>query len=197
MPMHYTVKNGIEYNSDTADILHYRDTWYGYRRVLALTPDGHYFEAMIGSIFGWQVFPLSRLRAVEWALANKAPDRVLERLGVTVMATPNVPADKPYEDLLVCEFLHAKKKLFKNDVLYTIEALCQNPPDGRFFLYDGMRVLRLFLNEDFIPMTQREALLWGIKYMAPWESLEIMGYKRSLPENPRDDTTSGSQAGGG
>ena len=183
--MHYTVKNGIEYNSETADVLHYRDTWYGYRRILAATPDGHYFEAIIGSVlFGWQVFPLSRLRAVEWALRNKAPDRVLERLGVTLMPVPNVAPGKPYEDLLICEFLHSKKKLFRNDVLYTLEVLCQNPPDGRFFLYDGMRLLRTFLLEDYIPMTQQEALLWGIKHMAPWDSLEIMGYTRTEDEKP-------------
>ena len=185
--MHYTVKNGIEYNSETADIIHYRDTWYGYRRMLALTPDGHYFEAIIGSaFFGWQIFPLSRLRAVYWALQNKAPDLVLKRLGVTLMPVPNVAPDKPYEDILICEFLHSKKKLklFKNDILYTIEVLCQNPPDGRFFLYDGMRLIRAFLFEDYIPMTQREALMWGIKHMASWESLEILGYKRTDAERP-------------
>ena len=181
----YKFKDGVEYDSDTADVIHYRDVWYGNRKILAVTPEGHYFHAMFGGlIWGWQIFPCSRLRAVEWALDNKASNEVLERLGVTVMPPPDVAPDKPYEDLLICEFLHSKKKLFKNDILYTVEVLCQNPPDGRFFLYDGMRLLRTFLFEDYIPMTQREALLWGIKHMAPWESLEIMGYTRTDAERP-------------
>ncbi len=157
--MHYTVKDGIEYNSETADVLHHRDTWYGYRRILAVTPDGNYFEAIIGSaFFWWQVFPFSRLRAVRWALENKAPNGILERLGVTLMPAPNVAPDKPYEDISICALFHSKKKLSQNNFLYTVEFLCQNPPDGRSFLYDGMHFFRSFLFEDYIPMTQREAL---------------------------------------
>ena len=189
----HKIKEGIEYSSETAEVLHHRDPWHGGRRILAVTPDGHYFQAMFGGIMlGWQIFPYSRLRAVCWALENKAPDPVLERLGVTVQPEANVPPGKPYESVFSTDVLHSKKKLFKNDVLYTVEFLCQNPPDGRYFLYDGMRVLRAFLLEDYIPMTQREALLWGIKHMAPWESLEIMGYVRSLESEGGESASAGS-----
>ena len=175
----YKVKDGIVYDSKTADVLHHRDRWYGTRLVLAVTPEGHYFEAVFaGLIMGWQIFPLSRLGAVYWALRNKAPDSVLERLGVTVFPEPQVAPGKPYEWPGSCDILGAKKKLFTNDFLYTSEFLCQNP-DRRFFIFDGMILLRRFTFEEHIPMTQREALKWAILHGAPWDALETLGYKRA------------------
>ena len=174
----YKVKDGIVYDSRTADVLHHRDRWYGTRLILAVTPEGHYFEAMFaGLIMGWQIFPRSRLGAVYWALRNKAPDKVLERLGVTIFPTPDVAPDKPYEWPGSCHILGARKKLFTNDLLYTSEFLCQNP-DGRFFVFDGMILLRRFVFEENVPMTQREGLAWGIRHGSSWAALEVLGYKR-------------------
>ena len=180
----YKVVDEIVYDSDTAEVLHYRDSWHGGRTILAVTPEGHYFESMfVGLIMGWQIFPLSRLRAVYWALKHKAASRVIERLGVTMFPEPETPADRPYEYPSIRGILGHRKKLFTNDLLYTVEFLCRNP-DGRFFIYDGMILLRTFLFEEYIPMTQSQALKWAIRHGAPWDSLEILGYHRNITAKP-------------
>ena len=172
----YKVIDEIVYDSETADVLHYRDTWIGGRTILAVTPEGHYFEAMFaGLMMGWRIFPVSRLRAVYWALKNNAPSKVLERLGVTLFPEPEVPLDKPYESPGICDILCARKKLFTNDLLYTAEFLCRNP-DGRFFVFDGMILLGRFVFEEYIPMTQSRALQWAIRHGAAYDALEILGY---------------------
>ena len=176
----HKVIDGIVYDSDNAEILHYRDTWFGGRKILAVTPEGHYFEAMFaGLIMGWQIFPLSRLRAVHWALKNEADSNVLERLGVTLFPEPQVLIDRGFESPSTCEILGHRRRFFSNDLLYAVEFLCQNP-DGRFFVYDGMILVRTFVLQDFIAMTQRQALAWAIQHLAPWESLEMLGYDRNL-----------------
>ncbi|MYE53800.1 MAG: hypothetical protein F4X34_01205 [Chloroflexi bacterium] len=178
----YKVKDGIVYDSETADVIHHHDGLLGHRTILAITPEGHYFVASFGGmILGWVVFPYSRLMAVCWALERKAPDEVLTRLGVELIPEPDVAPDKPYEELRVCETLCAKKKLFQNDFIYTSEFLCRNP-DGRMFVFDGMILLGRFVLEERRPMNRREALLYGIKHMATWYDLEQLGYARTDEE---------------
>ena len=180
----YRVVDGIVYDSDTTDILHHRDTWYGGRTILAVTPDGHFFEAMFaGLITGWHIFPLSRLRAVHWALKNKAANQVLDRLGVTLLPEPNIPRDRPYEYPSMSSILCSRKKLLTNDLLYTVEFLCRNP-DGRFFVFDGMILFRRFVFEEYVPMTQGQALTWAIRHGAPCDALEILGYHLDFTPKP-------------
>ena len=178
----YKEKNGIVYDSETADIIHYHDGLLGHRTILAVTPEGNYFVASFaGLIAGWQIFPYSRFMAVMWALDKKAPDDVLERLGLTISPEPDVASDKPYEDLPVCEMLYAKKKLFTNWFIHTCEFFCKNP-DGRYFVYEGMILLGRFIFEEYRPMTPREALSYGMKNPVTWYDLEQLGYVRTDEE---------------
>lgn len=181
----YKVKDGIVYDSDTADVLHYHDGFMGNRAILAITPEGHYFMASFaGLITGWMIYPYSRMMAVMWALEKKAPDAVLERLGVTIAPEPDVPPDKPFEDLRICEMMCARNKLFTNWFIHTCEFFCKNP-DGRYFVYEGMMLLGRFLFEEYRPISPRDALLYGIKHMATWQDLERLGYVRTDEERER------------
>lgn len=179
------VEDGIVYDTETAEIIYIGD---GGRKILAITPDGHYFVVYVsGMISEWAYLsPYSRFMAVWWALRTKAPDDVLERLGVKLLPEPNVPKDKPYEPYHSLDVLCAKdQKFIKNNFFIASAQFLFKNPDGRFFLYDGMILLSKFVFEENKPMSQREALLWAIDNMAPWDTLAILGYERTEEEKAR------------
>ena len=112
MPLYdraYKVADGVVYDSRTADVVYHNDTLFG-RTVLAVTPDGHYFEAIWrGLTFGWLVYPLgNQLWAIREAVGMKAPDSVLERLGVRILK--KVKSDEPY-NLISADMLWGERKL--------------------------------------------------------------------------------------
>lgn len=171
----YKVKDGIVYDSKTADLVHYKDSIIGTRDILAVTPKGNYFVTSFGGFLtGWQVFPYGRLSAIDWAIRKKAPAKAFERLGVTIMPEPDVPADKPYEPFHACEVLCAKNKTFDNSLIATAKFLFRNP-DGRFFLYDGMILLGRYVFEENRPMSQLQALRWAMLNSDTWYPLEELG----------------------
>ena len=190
--MQYSVrqmKNGIVYDSDTADLIHYKEYPFtsGMFDFLGVTPDGNYFLARVGFprlggliIGSRDVFPCSRLSAIEWAIREKAPVNAFERLGVTIMPEPDVPADKPYEALRNCGLLHVGVKRFINPLIHsTAEVLLKNP-DGRFFLRKYTIRLRRFLSQKDRPMSQLKALRWAVlNDDASLETLEMLGYIRN------------------
>lgn len=178
----YKVKDGIVYDSDTADVIYVHDSFMGNRRVLGVTPEGNYFIASYGgALMGWVIFPYTRLMMVWRALEMKAPDEALERLGLELIPEPDVPADKPYEGFPTIEPIASKNTRFTNKFIHTCEFLFKNP-DGRYFVYDGMILLSRFTFEERRPMTQRKALLWAFKNYAPWAVLEMLGYVRTDEE---------------
>ena len=180
------VVDGVVYDMEAADVIFWRDKVSG-RHILAITPEGHYFSACISQgllLSNWYVIPHTRFTAVWWLLRNDGTDDALKRLGVEVMPSPNVPADKPYEDLRHCEIICARKKLFTNWFIHTCEFFCKNP-GGRYFVYEGMMLLGRFLFEEHRPISPREALLYGIKHMATWYDLEQLGYVRTEEERER------------
>ena len=176
----YIVKDGIVYDSDTAEVIYIHESLVFKPRVLGVTPEGNYFLAYVG-VMGWSIIPYTRMTLVWRALEMKAPDEVLKRLGLELMPEPDVPADKPYEDYPTFDPLAVKRTRFTNGYIHTCEFLCQNP-DGRFFIYEGMILLSRFIFEERRPMTQRKALLWALKHYAPWQVLETLGYVRTDEE---------------
>lgn len=149
----YKEVGGIVYDSDTAEVLHYVDVFTN-RKILAVTPDGHYFEAIYGGMLcGWVVFPQSKLWAVELALRYKASDDVLEGLGVDILRT--VESDEPY-NLVSADVLWGKKIPF--DLGYQL--LARNY-DGRFFLFRNIDIFGVRIKW-VKPKTQRQALRWAI-----------------------------------
>ena len=180
------VVDGVVYDLEAADVIHWRDK-LSIREFLAITPEGHYFSGSIsqGLLFSnWYVIPQTRFTAVWWLLRHGGEDEALKRLGVKIKPAPDVPPDKPFEDLRHCEMLSAKKKLFTNWFIHTCEFFCKNP-DGRYFVHEGMMLLGRFLFEEYRPISPREALLYGIKHMATWYDLEQLGYVRTDEERER------------
>lgn len=172
----YKVVDGVVYDTRTAQMLHYNDRLFTGRKILSVTPEGNHFITMNGGvILGWVIFPYSRLRSVEWALENNAPNHVLTRLGVNILPQPP-ESDAPY-DIRTGQPLGSRKRLFGYDFLFKNQ-------DGRLFLYERMTILG-FLTEKSYPMTQQQALLWAIKHISPWITLQDLGYIREYPK-PHD-----------
>ena len=162
MPLHdraYKEVDGVVYDSDTADVLHHKDNLLS-RIVLAVTPDGHYFSATWGGLMvGWVVFPRpNRLWAIHDAIRLKAPDSVLERMGVTIL--PEVESDEPY-NLLSAELVWGER-MFR--FRWMFDFLAQNY-DGRFFLFRNLELFDVRIKKWVKPMSQRQALKWAVWYL--------------------------------
>ena len=162
MPLYnraYKVANGVVYDSDVAEVLHHRDNFLS-RKVLAVMPDGHYFCAIWGGLaLGWVVFPIhNRLWAIREAIELKAPDSVLEKLGVSILM--EVESDEPY-NLLSAEFVWGER-MFRFRWMY--DFLAQNY-DGRFFLFRNFEIGDVRIKKWVKPMSQRQALKWAVWYL--------------------------------
>ena len=141
------------YDSDTADILHHVDVFTS-RKILSVTPEGHYFEAIYGGMaIGWAIFPQSRLWSIRWAVKHKAPDDVLERLGVEILRT--VKSDELY-NLMSADLVWGERRLFNTGY----DFLARNH-DGRFFLFRDLDILGIRIRW-VKPKTQRQALRWAV-----------------------------------
>ena len=107
----YKMKDGVVYDTDTARVLH--DPNSSLAQFLAVTPEGHYFVAVLGGLFlGWVIFPRSHRRAVEFAIKYKAHDNVLKRLEVTIQSPRE--SEDPYEQQ-TARFIWMKERLLGRD----------------------------------------------------------------------------------
>ena len=105
----YQEKDGVLYDSDTADILHYWDRAMGNRNVLAVTPEGNYFLALLYTMAfvpKFYLIPISKFYAIILAAEHDAPDSTMERLGVKMFRP--VESDEPY-NLVSSETIWPKK----------------------------------------------------------------------------------------
>ena len=161
------MKDGVVYDTDTARVLH--DPNSSLAQFLAVTPEGHYFVAVLGGLFlGWVIFPRSHRRTVEFAIKYKAHDNVLKRLGVTIQSPRE--SEDPYEQQ-TARFIWMKERLLGRDWLL------QNH-DGRYFLLKNRRLFR-WRWQRTRPMDQRQALWWALRDYADDESLEMLGLSLS------------------
>lgn len=154
--------NGIRYDAATAYPIHHRDTLWGGRRILAITPDNYFFAARhIGVFYGWAFYPLRcRYWAIEEALAMRAPDDVLELLDVRVL---NADPDPPKFNLLDVELLCI---VVRRGGLR--EALLRDPR-GNFWLFRCLGRMNSWLGiaSTWVrPISQRRALKWAIRCLS-------------------------------
>ena len=155
------VVDGVLYDSETAEVIHYWDErylWFAVTRfVLGKTPEGHY--CLIAISEGTILRPDPKIKGVRasrtgciMTLADTdAPDSILESLGVEIISSegpdePVVPLD--VEIVLTEPARFGCKTLLKS-------------PRGRFWM---ARRYALFgwKKLAFRPVSQREAIRWAI-----------------------------------
>ena len=111
----YKEKDGVVYDTYTASLVFYPGPATP-MQYLSLTPEGRYLVVMIGSVssFGHAIFPRTRRGAVEFAIKHRAPDSILQGLGVTIQSPPE--SDDPYYLRTAC-FIWVKPRLLGRDWL--------------------------------------------------------------------------------
>ena len=163
----YQEKDGVIYDSDTSYILHYWDTFMGGRKILAVTPDGNYFMAMLYTVAftpRFYVIPISERYLIYLAAKHDAPDSTMEKLGVK-MFTP-VKSDDPY-NLTSSETIWPKKTwLGWNTLLRNY--------DGRFWMFKSIDTIGVRI-EKAQPMTQKEAIVWAIDKNIRGDAMSLIG----------------------
>ncbi len=165
----YQEKDGVIYDSDTADILHYWDPLLGGRNILAVTPLGNYFLAMLYTIAfnpRFYISPISKSYAIFLAAKYDAPDSTMSKLGVR-MFTP-VESDEPY-NLVSSETIWPKKtRLGWNTLLRNY--------DGRFWMFKSIDLDLIGIRTQRAqPMTQKKAIAWAIKKGAWGNTMSLIG----------------------
>ena len=163
----YHEEDGVIYDSDTADILHYWDTFLGGRRILAVTPGGDYFMTMLSAAAftpRFYVIPINERYLLYLAAKRDAPDSTMEKLGVRMFAP--VKSDEPY-NFISSETVWAKKTWLGWNMLL-------RNYDGRFWMFKIIDIIGVRIKKA-LPMTQREAIAWAIDNNIRGDTMSLIG----------------------
>ena len=160
----YKERDGVVYDTYTASLIFPGQAML--MQYLAVTPEGRYFVAMIASVsrFGHAIFPLTRRGAVEFAIKYKAPDSILQDIGVTIQSPPE--SDDPYNQR-TARFIWVKPRLLGRDWLLQHH-------DGRYFLLKNRRMFK-WRWQRTRPMDQRQALRRTLRDHADNDALQKLG----------------------
>ena len=172
-------KDGVIYDSETAEILHWYDR-FSVRVILGVTPSGHYFQAILrNGLFGpkTSVFPIRfKATALYCAAKEKAPDETLEKLGVRILKPAE--SDEPY-NFMSSDVVWPEKGFFG------WRALMRNY-DGRLWMVKSFDIDILGIRTKWTSaIDQRQAIAWAIMKGANVKALEMLGvqdadiYKRA------------------
>ena len=166
--------DGVVYDSDTADIIHYWDS-FGGRNIIATTPEGRYFLARIYESFftpRFWVLPIGRRYAIELAAKNDAPDKAMEELGVKILNP--VESDEPYN-------IVSSETIWPHRTLFGWRTLLRNY-DGRLWMFKSFDILGIQTHWAS-PISQRQAIAWAIRKGAWSEYLAMLGVEGDLYTN--------------
>ncbi len=166
--------DGVVYNSDTSDVIHYWDRFLGGRRVLAVTPCGHYFLAYLYEAFftpRFMVLPIGRRHAIWLASKSDAPEEAMRKLGVKV-ENP-IESDEPY-NLISSETIWPHRMLLG----FGWRTLLRNY-DGRLWMFKSFDILGI-QTQWASSVSQSEAIAWAIDKGAWEEHLAMLGVEGDL-----------------
>ena len=172
-------EDGVIYDSDTAEILHWYDR-FTLRIILAVTPSGHYFHAILrDGLLGprTSVIPIRfKASAIYWAAKESAPDETLEKMGVRILNQPE--SDEPYN------FMSADV-IWPERWFFGWRALMRNY-DGRLWMLNSFSIDILGIRAKWTSaIDQRKAIAWAIMKGASGDKLKMLGiedtdiYKRA------------------
>ncbi len=168
----YQEKDGVIYDSVTADILHYWDKFMSGRDVLAVTPEGNYFLALLYTMFftpRFYVSPISKAYAILLAAEHDAPGSTMARLSVEIFKP--VESDEPY-NLVSSETIWPKTtRLGWNTLLRNY--------DGRFWIFKSIDLLGV-RSESAHPMTQKKAIAWAMRKGAWGRTMALLGLEEYI-----------------
>ena len=162
-------KDGVIYDSDNSEILHAYDR-LAFHIVLAITPCGHYFQAILRhGLLGpnASVHPIRfKAVAIYWAAKGNAPDKIMEELGVKIIE--QIDSNEPYNFM-------SSEVIYPDRGRFGWRALMRNY-DGRFWMLKTFDINALGIHiKRSRPISQRKGIAWAITKGAPVERLKFLG----------------------